>query len=1003
MKYKLRYKAMTFISLAFLALVVLASCSHTKVTASIDGKSVYAKSGNYSITNKELWDELKWNSYDIINEKTEEAILKNEMAEAALAIDIISGKESADKLEKAVLKRYLDFYETKAIAEIYAGSVAEIEDIKKLTSAELTTKSQTFADNVYLEDAIVIDASKFDFASVEAKAKKMFADTKYEETYYFYDYYYRYKLDLAKKIYSNSVLADEIEDHDEDVDYDPEKLYYTDEDILQYQKENYQYSADRSALIIRFNNQDEINSTLKAYGIKVYENNFYYIPANGKKNVKYGEYYDDFVINEPKNSGLCVNLTAIGGDALIFELYLQIYNYIYTYRDSLPTGVNIANDTVYRRDITEAIIAKYKDDQTDPKDTVAAWDAEYKDLLVQTQEELNKIDDDFKLYVSKTLKVNPDVAEGELRYSTEGKTYGDYAYMVFKVSEDPLKDWYYLAPEDLFDETNPTIDVTSESVKAYKQELIEEMMWEEMDDSFVENRFQKAKDKTKVYIYDNDIEILYSYNKTKYSKTHKDAPTKSTLFTVVYKKNKTNVSVNEIYDELEKTSGATTAIDLLSKKAIKDTEQYKKTNEDRKEYKENIELLLTYFANGGLSGYSSSLGKYNFLKLYFHTTDVDKIIDNVYRVNEASAKILTDYANNNNFYKMVQKYAKYAYDKSFTISSTNLLVYVDMDEDGKADTDFDWNTVEKNSTKTYKELAVELINKFLIRINNSTEATTTLSTLVSEYNGCQRFTNGIDVWEQDGEGNYPEEYDPTQPESRWAVYKRAGLYISSTDYSGVSQATVESSADSTVPSTIVINKLHELYSNIVVRETYPTTYIYDEPYVALEGFMDKNGYSLIVVTSATERSSSKFESKDDVNGRYTNIVIEYDDVVKKINNIYNDKDAEATLDQITLFVYEYLNYSTSEFFPSSVQSYITNFVLPVYQRYTADASQRVLLYNKMLNGTITFTNTANGARLNEIMEINQRSADSYLANDDESNLFPDWWTEILTLTLGGND
>ena len=69
---------MTFISLAFLALVVLASCSHTKVTASIDGKSVYAKSGNYSITNKELWDELKWNSYDIINEKTEEAILKKE-------------------------------------------------------------------------------------------------------------------------------------------------------------------------------------------------------------------------------------------------------------------------------------------------------------------------------------------------------------------------------------------------------------------------------------------------------------------------------------------------------------------------------------------------------------------------------------------------------------------------------------------------------------------------------------------------------------------------------------------------------------------------------------------------------------------------------------------------------------------------------------------------------------------------------------------------------------
>lgn len=1001
MKYKLRYRLMSFISLAFLAVVLLASCSHTKVTASIEGKNIYATSGNYTLTNGELWNELKWSSYDVINEKIEEAILKNEMAEVDLAIDIINGNANADQMEASVLKKYLDFLETKAMAEIY--SLTDVEDIKDLTALELETKTQTFVDNVYLEDAKVFDKSELDYAHVSAKEKTMFANTRFEEKYYLYEFYYRYRLELAKKIYAFGVLADEIEEHDEDVDYEPTKLYYTDSDILQYQKEEYQYSADRNALIIRFNNQEEIDSTLKAFGIKVYENNFYYIPANGKKNVKYSEYYDEFTISEPKNSGLCVNLTALGGDSLIFELYLQIYNYIYTYRDALPTEVHIVNNTVYRRDITEAIIARYKDDDTDPIDTVATWPQECQDSLVKSQDDLDDIDADFKLYVSKTLKVNPDLSEGEMRYSTAGKSYGDYSYMVFKVSEDELKDWYYLAPEDLFDETNPTIDVTDEKVKNYKQELIEEMMWKKVDESFYENRFQKAKDKTKVYIYDNDVEILYSSNKSSYSKTHKDAPSKSTLLTVVYKKKKTNISINEIYDELEKTSGVTTAIDLLSKKAVKDTEQYKETNSDRKKYKENVELLLAYFANGSLSGYSSSLGKYNFLKLYFHTTDIDKIVDNVYRVNDATAKILTDYANNEKFYDMVQNYASIAYDRSFNISATNLLVYVDMDEDGKADTDFDWSTIEKNSGKTYKELAVELINKFLIRIENSVEATTTLSSLVTEYNGCQRFTNGIDVWQKDADDNYPEEYDPTQAESRWAQYKRAGLYISSTDYSGVSQASIESSTDTSIPSTIVKNKLHELYSSIVVNGIYPTTYIYDAPYIASEGFMDKNGYSLLIVTAASERDSAKFESKDDVNGRYTNIVIEYDDVIKKITNIYNDSDSIATIDQITLFVYEYLNYSTSEFFPSSVQSYISSYILPVYQRYTGDASQRVLLYNKMLNNTMTFANAANNDRLEEVMNINKRSADSYYANDDEANLFPDWWTEILKLTLGGND
>lgn len=74
MKYKLRYKIITFASLAFLALITLASCAKTKISASIDGDAVYASSGNYQITNKELWDELKWNSYDTINEKIDEAI-----------------------------------------------------------------------------------------------------------------------------------------------------------------------------------------------------------------------------------------------------------------------------------------------------------------------------------------------------------------------------------------------------------------------------------------------------------------------------------------------------------------------------------------------------------------------------------------------------------------------------------------------------------------------------------------------------------------------------------------------------------------------------------------------------------------------------------------------------------------------------------------------------------------------------------------------------------------
>ena len=61
------------------------------------------------------------------------------------------------------------------------------------------------------------------------------------------------------------------------------------------------------------------------------------------------------------------------------------------------------------------------------------------------------------------------------------------------------------------------------------------------------------------------------------------------------------------------------------------------------------------FANNSYSqnGYPSTLGKYNFLMLYFHTASIDEIIDNNYRVQSATSKLMTDYSSDTliNFFK----------------------------------------------------------------------------------------------------------------------------------------------------------------------------------------------------------------------------------------------------------------------------------------------------------------------------------------------------------------
>ena len=61
----------------------------------------------------------------------------------------------------------------------------------------------------------------------------------------------------------------------------------------------------------------------------------------------------------------------------------------------------------------------------------------------------------------------------------------------------------------------------------------------------------------------------------------------------------------------------------VSKKAVKDSEAYEKTAEEIETYEDNLKYLLIAFTNNyySSSGYPSSIGKYNFMMLYFHTAD----------------------------------------------------------------------------------------------------------------------------------------------------------------------------------------------------------------------------------------------------------------------------------------------------------------------------------------------------------------------------------------------
>ena len=118
---------------------------------------------------------------------------------------------------------------------------------------------------------------------------------------------------------------------------------------------------------------------------------------------------------------------------------------------------------------------------------------------------------------------------------------------------------------------------------------------------------------------------------------------------------------------------------------------------------------------------------------------------------------------------------------------------------------------------------------------------------------------------------------------------------------------------------------------------------------------------------------------------------------------YNEND-DLSIEQIQLYVLEYITSSTSNLSPSQISSSLTNFISPVLTRFTANETQRDILiyFIETKAGKITFEGD-NAARFSEIVRINHDSADGYLDmyfdEDTTGTLetYNDWWTEIQNI------
>ncbi len=1043
-------------TMASVLMISLSSCSTSNNSLKSELYSEnYASAGDASITKGELWEELKWSTKDVLETQITNVVLNNYIEKITKVVNTDSYSNLTDsdkellnlkdkneedfvKLKNTYEKRLVNYVLQDVYSFNYSNSdyysnleglgkeKAGFNEIKYLD----TIYSNYFINPITKEKLAEIRNNIIDAKTTKEKdtaALNLLAVAKQLSEKYYPLY--------AKELLAIDKITEEADKQDKKAKEDDSlSNYFSASDFSSKFKKLHTNNYNLGLILVHFNSTDEYEDTLRAFGLKFYNKKLYYIGQSEKTQKMtyeaYRDYYNDFSNSDLSRSDDVINLTDNADEGNILELYIQIYNYVYgdyVTKDALDTTlptIDAVNNSTKIEDLRQVTLNILKNNDVKYNDVVEILKNGSKDQVIFDTDYINGISSSIATYLYETLNVKS--------YTTSSQSASSGCYIAYKFednhkaeSTEEYAKWYDndKSSTDIYDY------ISAEGREALYNEIRSELIIDKLSDTNISSYLKTESEDAKVKIYNEALEIAYSVSNTDYSKALGKAKNDNILATIEYDGKTYDLNIvsdsndeNTLYipgtdkpvgayDKLELTNGSTTAIDLLTKKMIKKTKAYEETGSEKniKDYKNYIQYILYAFANNGYSssGYPSSIGKYNFLMLYFHDASIDNIVNNYYRVQYASAKLLTDYSNDNliNFFK---KYTDEAYDKYFSLSTTRLVVYYDGDDDGKADDVETWanKTVTFDNQETLmstvaRKLVYEIYNK--ISASNTAHADK-LSSLVTEINNSAKA-----------------EFNDNKiaPENTWAKYKRLGLNVKTEDITATNSST---DIDWKIKNRLyqyATEESYQYYINGKAPSAYIETLVENDIYNQEKIIESTDGYNLLLVTEGTSPSSAKWTKDDKENKLEENIIVKYNEKYYKINDIYND-DNKLNNNQIKLYVLDYMSNNASTLSPSSTSQALSSFLSPVLTRFTSSETQRIVLlsfmkgflvnnegkteYNdKKLYDIVTFSNTDyNGSEgvFAKIIQINQNSADSYsyyyndLDLSQTVNAYTDWWSEL---------
>jgi len=954
--------------------LTLAACNKETKTpyGSLSEENIYVSLDGQTVSETELYDKFRVQGVSVLSQMIDDIVLDEYLNDAETAL---SNKDE-DALE----------YFTEIVNEAIFGTSDEesLADLYTDDNDVYVMDIEQFVDSMYLLNNTIDSDALFN----EILA---LADTfeGYEEISEIVDVY---QSSLAQYLYAKEQLALDVEDEDSD-------YYIEDEDIVTYYQANTEGKYDVEALVVRFINLNEANAALYQVGLKSDSKGLWYQIPDIRIEEGEAGYVD---LNAAKYSfikDILEDLELLGklGDDYTdrskisvsdFEEYYKSYT-IDIDRDLYPDDelsnaevkakfveiYNLLNPTTTLSIDSEGVIV---DESNEPFD------------ITYTYDDLNDYNTSLRSHVYTTLTAETAIEDAttEKAYSSRIQTFGDFRYLVYKLDDNSADEEGILVEDE--DDEDVYVFADTEAADAAKAEALADLIDAKLTETYITTVVSALYDDVEVNIYDNTLRILYEQN---YGYDGDDTnKTGDVLADVTVDGKKTDVLVDEFYNEVEKAYGINLAYDLLTNKILLASDEYTVTDDEYDDYEDQFEDIITAFSSDSYSSYPASMGREAFLLVAFGATSNEEAINELYVYPELRDQFLSDYeAHYTDFYDKMAQLAALQYDFEKSISVSHLLIYFDQDADGSPDDPAEY--LAELPQDTQDEITaglLSLVEEIYDRLGKYTDFEAGLSAITSEFNETGRILRGSD-------GSDGSTID-LQPELDWAEYRQLGFYMTYEDISSDITNTSNIITGSSVLDDVFYDRAISLYDDLVSIEDneglFPYLDFYDE--IQYESGIDETdlelvqssfGWHFIMVNSIGEHTSAIYSETDDEDEDYMDSDLDL--------NVYNEDSEKLTASQIEYYL---VLSETDEGapLPSEVEDAINTYLSPVTSLYTNTYMQRELIFSLLEEATLTDANASN--RLSTIRAINIRQFHNYQLSDNNgvfdqnyNNLYGSWF------------